>query len=979
MATLIENSAAALELLLNSSREMFLLLDAEGSITAISRALAELLGCEPAELTGKPFSVLAPPELNQLSSGRPPDGEQILTLINRQGEKAFTRWHVQAAGAEDSGITAAFLIEQLNSLEDAQTSVMDEAVHDLILREKEGSALEEAFRDLILDDLPVGVLVTDRQGRIVLYNRAQEIITGVGRDQALGGVLFKDYASQASPEMLKAFDQALNEVVRGRELEFDYMDRFGRERRYRARISTLYGHDGAIHGVIQTLEDLSTPRQLEQEISRTRDFLKRLLDNTPNAILTTDASGKVNFYNHSAEVLLGYEKLGLREIRMDEIYLGGYREVLQVNKLLEQSSGMLENYETYFRDAEGGEVPVSLTGSLLYDQNRQPEGAIWIVRNLSLEKKLESEVLRNEHYLATIMRDSGDAIITLDVNSLVKTWNKGAENVFGYTGEEMMGQTLNRLVPQGESYPGELQWIELQLSEHGELRNYITERLARDGRRLVVEITVTMLKDHKGQVTGRSIILHDITERARLERSLHQHISDLSMINEISEALLSSKELNEVLGIILIGVTASQGLGFNRAFLLLIDHKAEALTGQLAIGPSNAEEAGIIWSDLFQKRQTLRDLLASYRHSMGDHDIHVNQIVRGIRIPLTDTDNPLVRCVLEKTAMSIAGGVSRGEFPTWLAELLGTDTMAIVPMVCEHRSVGLILVDNLINRKPIDGEAVDQLKVFANLASQVIERNRLTMSLEEKIRDLDNAYKELKESRGRLVRAEKLSAVGEVAANVAHEIRNPLVSIGGFARSLYKDIKDNAPEREKVKIILEEVARLERYLNDTLTFIRPKVPDFHPTDPNQLIAETIKMMDTEIESSGVEIGLRLMENPPLVELDPGQIRQVLLNLFRNAIEAMPDGGQLSVGTSLDDNYFTINVADTGMGIEQKNIEKLFTAFFTTKSTGSGLGLTISSQIINNHGGTIGLSSQKDVGTVFHITLPVHQPGNKEAK
>ena len=731
--------------------------------------------------------------------------------------------------------------------------------------------------------------------------------------------------------------------------------------------------------MIQTLEDLSAPRQLEQEIQRTRNFLKRLLDNTPNAILTTDSNGRINFFNRSAEILLRYEKLGVREIRMEEIYLGGYREVLQVTRLLKDSGGTLENYETYFRAADGEEIPVSLTGSLLYDSSGAAEGVIWIVRNLSLEKKLQSEILRNEHYLATVTRDSSDAIITVDNEGRVKTWNRGAENIIGYSADEMLGQTLDRLIPPGEGYPGELQWIELQVGEHGELRNYITERMAAGNRRIVVETSISILRDSKNSPIGRSIIFHDITERAMLERSLHQHIGELSMVNEISEALLSSKDLNELLGIILIGVTASQGLGFNRAFILLVDHRSEYLVGQYAIGPSNAEEAGMIWHELYQKKQGLRELLDNYKHSVGEHDIHVNRVVRSIRIPLNETDNPLVRCVQERTALNVVDGVKQGLFPQWLADTLGSDTMAIIPMVCEYRTVGLLLVDNLINRAPIGEISFNMLRVFANLASQVVERNRLFSSLEEKIADLDRAYKDLKESRDRLVRAEKLSAVGEVAANVAHEIRNPLVSIGGFARSLSREFTDGDKRREKVLIILEEVQRLERYLNDTLTFIRPKVPAFRPTDPNSLIRETFRMMDNEIESSRVRIIQELDSSIPKVELDHDQIRQVLLNLFRNAIEAMPDGGTLTVASHSEDSFVTITVADTGMGVEQKNMEKLFTAFFTTKSTGSGLGLAISSQIINNHNGTIGLTSRKEMGTVFHVTLPVKQQVKEEGQ
>jgi signal transduction histidine kinase len=260
----------------------------------------------------------------------------------------------------------------------------------------------------------------------------------------------------------------------------------------------------------------------------------------------------------------------------------------------------------------------------------------------------------------------------------------------------------------------------------------------------------------------------------------------------------------------------------------------------------------------------------------------------------------------------------------------------------------------------------------------------LFTSIEEKKTELEKANanlektnKELQESRDKLIQAERLSTVGEVAAHVAHEIRNPLVCIGGFARSLYKEIKDDDPKKGKLQIILDEVERLERYLRDTLTFIRPLVPEFRPTDLVALIQETFQMLSSEIDKSKVQIELSLMKNSPLLEIDPDQIRQVLLNIFRNALEAMPDGGQLTVSSNFSDGFYTISVADTGVGIDKQNMEKLFTAFFTTKSTGSGLGLTISSQIINNHGGTIGLSSQPGVGTVFHITLPAKHAGSQE--
>ncbi len=466
MPTTIESRSTALELVLNSSREAFLFFDSDGVITGVSRQLTGILSLKRDELYGKPLTILFPAELNLISKDSLTPGEHHLNVVTGNKSRMFSRWSL-VQSADDPQVKALYFLERLYGPSDAELDSFENAMNELLRAEERDSMLEEAFRGMILDDLPVGVLVADRDGRIVLYNRAQEVITGIGREKALGAYLFRDYASHAAPEVIEAFQQATREVVRGRELEFDYTDRYSREKRFRARISTLYGNDGNIHGVIQTLEDLSAPRRLEQEIQRTRNFLKRLLDNTPNAIFTTDSTGRINFFNRSAEIMLGFDKLGVHDIRMDEMYLGGYREVLQVNRLIEESGGTLENYETYFRAADGDEFPVSLTGSLLYDNASNLEGAIWIVRNLSLERRLESEILRNEHYLATVTRDSSDAIITVDNDRRIRTWNRGAERIFGYGAEEMIGQGMDHILPSGESYSGELQWIELQLELAG--------------------------------------------------------------------------------------------------------------------------------------------------------------------------------------------------------------------------------------------------------------------------------------------------------------------------------------------------------------------------------------------------------------------------------------------------------------------------------------------------------------------------------
>jgi len=964
MAVLTKDKETMLRLVLQTSSEAILLLDSQGTILGASLALTGLLKTEWQKLVDQPFSRIAPPELNDQPVDPPAQGQQQITIVSSDGEKIISRWNVVEWSQDSQEGSEKLYAAYLTSWYGQPGTGFD-------------SFLDDTIQEHLSNSLPVGLLVVDRSGKIVLYNSAQEKITGVPARTALGKIMFTEYGLQASQEVVETFKRALNEVIKNSEYEFDYTDRRGKSRRFRSRISSLLDPEGDIHGVVQTLEDISGPQELQQEIDRTRGFLKRLLDTTVNAIFTSDMKGRITFLNRAAESLLGLESRRGEVITTGKLFLGGQREASQIMQYLEECKGTVENYETYIVDRKGKEVPVSFALSFLYDLENQPDGVIAIARNLERERKLESEKRLNEHYLATFIQNSQDAVITLDDNGQIKTWNNGAQTMFGYSAEEMMDKPLDRLLPKEGEASDIWRLGKVEFQQDGKLKHYVTDLVKAHGERLVVEATSTVLSDQYQGVHGRLIIFRDITLRARLEKILQENIADLSTINEISEALLTSKDLDDILGIILIGVTASQGLGFNRAFLLLADPDRNALVGKLAVGPSNPEEAGRIWNEVQQKYHTLRELFEDYKTSGLDHDGYINQVVRRIRVPLTDRDNPLIRTLEEKKSLNIFNGVSMGTFPQELAHLLGTDTLAVVPIVCEHRSLGLLLADNLINRRPIDEEAVSKLRVFANLASQTIERIRLFESLKEKNTDLDHAYRQLKESRNKLIQAERLSALGQLAAHVAHEIRNPLVSIGGFARSLSRETSPEDPRKEKIEIILEEAIRLERYLKDTLTLMRHNNPVFRPADPNGLIQESLKMIEGESEAAKVGVKLELLANPPFVELDPEQIRQVLLNLFRNALEAMTGGGTLTVGSRLEHELFIIDIADTGVGIEDKHLENLFTAFFTTKSTGSGLGLSISSQIVRNHGGTIVLSSRRGEGTVFHIKLPVTQAVNKE--
>lgn len=233
--------------------------------------------------------------------------------------------------------------------------------------------------------------------------------------------------------------------------------------------------------------------------------------------------------------------------------------------------------------------------------------------------------------------------------------------------------------------------------------------------------------------------------------------------------------------------------------------------------------------------------------------------------------------------------------------------------------------------------------------------------------------RERKKMEEELLRSERLAALGKMVAHITHEIKNPLLVIGGFAQQLERSSGLPGDSRRKLQLIHEEAQRLERFLTDLGAFTRISPPQKVPGDLVALIQEVAELMESGFQAQGVVFQLLKPPPVPRFPFDPGQIRQVLLNIFKNAVEAMPQGGQLTVGVTLKQDQVVLTVTDTGLGIPPEHLPALFTPFFSTKERGTGLGLTISRGLIEQHQGEISIESQVGRGTTCRIRLPLGSP------
>lgn len=256
------------------------------------------------------------------------------------------------------------------------------------------------------------------------------------------------------------------------------------------------------------------------------------------------------------------------------------------------------------------------------------------------------------------------------------------------------------------------------------------------------------------------------------------------------------------------------------------------------------------------------------------------------------------------------------------------------------------------------------------------EMGRLTDSFNSMIDRLDKTKKELDLYHfNQMERADRLASIGEMAAGIAHEVKNPLTGIASAITIINDDFPSSDPRKDILGEVLEQVKRLDKTVNDLLFFGKPTQPEPSCTDLNAALRKTLMFASQHRGSKGgaIEKVLELQDDLPPVYVDPKQIQQVFLNLMLNAIQAMNNGGVLTIRTTLVEQgggkWVRTSITDTGQGIPEQILGKIFTPFFTTKAQGTGLGLAICHKLVAQQGGTISVESETGKGTVFYIDLP----------
>ena len=474
-------------------------------------------------------------------------------------------------------------------------------------------------------------------------------------------------------------------------------------------------------------------------------------------------------------------------------------------------------------------------------------------------------------------------------------------------------------------------------------------------------------------------------ETSELVREHEKRNKRLSILWELNKVLLTTMNFERIIHLTLTAVTVGDGLAFNRAMLFLGHEKTKTLKGIMAVGPDSGEEAGKIWATVSQSKGTLLDVVAQLQISSQTESL-LNMMVKKIEIPLHREQCTLIRTVREGKSFNVQvsqtnpedsltsceGGCALGlEDGCPVSDQLNRDprtySFATVPLWGKGKVIGVILVDNLFNQNPISEEDLRFLTMFSNQAGMAIENARLYRNLEE-------MHEELKETQSLLVHHEKMAALGELSNTIAHEIKNPLVSIGGFARRLHRTVTGEGPEKRYTQTIMVEVARIEKILDDILQYTHKDSPVSKACDLQAILENSLSMISDEYNTERLQVVKEFSPDLPKVMGDDRQLKQAFSNLFINACQAMNGDGTLSIRAYLASrngtSHLRVEVKDTGNGIDPERLDNIFNPFYSTKESSLGMGLAIVHKIVTSHGGQIEVDNRPGDGATFIVTFPI---------
>ncbi len=504
-------------------------------------------------------------------------------------------------------------------------------------------------------------------------------------------------------------------------------------------------------------------------------------------------------------------------------------------------------------------------------------------------------------YLEGVLGAAPDAIATLDARHRIVEWNPGAERLFGYSQEEVIGQDIDDLITNPHTFGEAVGFTRIVMGK-GELPPVETIRYRKDGSPVdvIVAGSPILVGD---KFIGAVAVYTDITEHKRAEEALRESLKQIERAKREWESTADS--LSEL--------------------VCLVDDQGHIIRANRTVETWNLARVTEV------KGREFHELL---HPGCADSPCYLDscwkqareKALQGQPAQCEAYDEVLKRYVLVQAQPSKDWGKGAADGST------------------------VIVVQDITERK----RAEEALKEYSERLGEMVEERT----------------GELRDAQERLLRAERLAAIGQLGASVGHELRNPLGIIKNSAYYINMKLSDaDEKVRKHLKIIENEISRSNKIISDLMSFAQNTRLALQMTQINPIVLDALSR--TPVPDT-VAVITKLGQNLPPLMADPSQIEQVFINMISNAVQAVSEGGRLEITTKAEEGFIVTEFKDTGCGIPEENLEKIFEPLFTTKAKGIGLGLAVSKQIIEAHEGSIEVQSEVGKGTAFTIGLPMYQ-------
>jgi hypothetical protein len=420
---------------------------------------------------------------------------------------------------------------------------------------------------------------------------------------------------------------------------------------------------------------------------------------------------------------------------------------------------------------------------------------------------------------------------------------------------------------------------------------------------------------------------------------------ELMLLSIISQSFFQPFSLEDNLLVILTALTSGSGVGFNRAMLFL--KQGDRLKGEMWLGPRSAEEAGLIWEVLSTPGIGYVEIVEHNRALVSKNEDTLSSRLKGLVYAAED------ECALipayaacRKEILLVRQASSEPLVDRRFLNVIGVEEFLCIPLLARDDVVGEIILDNAITRTPISPADIKLAGICGLMAGNYI----YSATLHRKLLDV-----------------EKMAVMGEMAMFVTHQIRNPIVAIGGFTDQL---LKPDVPEEKKLRnltIIRDEIQRLEDIIYQMGHFLKVSLKEPVYFDPGPSIASVIGSPEVQTKARGYALNVKLEPCLPEILCDPTSFGEIVRNLLDNAFDATPAGGTVSIrGYRKNSTAFVLSVRDTGRGMTNPDKDQLFRPFFTTKEKGMGLGLPFIKRVMDTCGGKIEVQSRVGKGALFKL-------------